>query len=238
MMSYASLGNMEGCLGTFSKFKEHAFYANTTTINIMLAAILYSSNPIFNRRMFFQLLESHFGTGDLVEDRCTYAHVLLGCQKAGDKIFAMKTFDQFLLTKLRITLKMRNTLRTLLGEGEFNAYISNLDNGDRKRLRNVDEDEATFREKNTFVPGNVDAVVTLPAVLGGKRVYNYIAKTEPYKTPGKTNPSGVRDYNPPQQDWTPFSARADPNRKQWSPSDGAKSVQKPKIKWGPSSKVN
>lgn len=234
MSSYASLGNMEGCLDTFSKFKINAFRPNTTSINIILAAILYSSNPKFNRRLFFSIVEAHFEKGDLVADRFTYAHILLGCQRAGDRELAIRTFEQFLDTTMRLTPVMRDSVRDLLGERDFNRYCNNLDGDSRKRVEDVDKDDAAFKEKNTFVPGNVESVVIMPAVLGGKRVYNYVAKTEPYKAPGNY-PSRVRDNNPPSQDRR--QQRQHNVNFYHSRKHGAAADTKSKIKGGPDSQV-
>jgi hypothetical protein len=176
MVAYASLGDMNACLNAFKMFEEYKFFPSTTTINIMLSSIVYSAESPFNSRIFFQLHETHFILGAFVEDRFTFTQVLFACQKTGDAKHAMETFDRFLTTNMRITPLMRDTLKTILGEKEFISYHSRLMSDLRDRLSSVDEDDAMHKQMSTAIPGKADAVVTLPAAQGGKRIYNHAPK--------------------------------------------------------------
>jgi hypothetical protein len=217
MVAYAALGDKDGCLESFLMFKEFAFRPSTTTINIMLAAIVYSNDSLFNFRLFAQLHETYFDRGDLVEDRFTFTQILLACQKTGDIKLATETFNRFLTTNMRITPVMRDTMKAILGEKEYNFYYTNLERIHRKRLADVDKDDEELKERIAPTTGKAEAVVTLPAVLGGKRVYNYVPKTEPYKSLGKSDIHGQRQPEPNTRTWVPHSAAPDPARKSWSP---------------------
>jgi hypothetical protein len=213
MVAYAALGDKDGCLEAFLLFKEFAFRPSTTAINILLAAIVYSNDSVFNFRLFSQLHETYFERGDLVEDRFTFTQILLACQKTGDFKLATETFNRFLTTHMRITPLMRDTMKAILGEKEYNFYYTNLERTHRKRLADVDKDDEELKQRVAPAVGNVEAVVTLPAALGGKRVYNYIPKTEPFKNLGQ------RQSEPKSRTWVPHSGPPDPARKTWSPKN-------------------
>jgi hypothetical protein len=219
MVAYAALGDKDGCLEAFLLFKEFAFRPSATSINIMLAAIVYSNDSVFNFRLFSQLHETYFERGELVEDRFTFTQILLACQKTGDFKLATETFNRFLTTNMRITPLMRDTMKAILGGKEYNFYYTNLERTHRKRLADVDKDDEELKQRVAPAKGNVEAVVTLPAALGGKRVYNYIPKTEPFRNPGKTDINGRRQSEQENRTWVPHSAPPDPARKTWSPKN-------------------
>ena len=159
MMTYVSVGDLQKCKWTLSTLKDMKFHPNTTTINILLAGHLYSSDT-FNERDFTDSYTKHFVYGDLEPDRFTYTQLLLACEKCKSPFDAAVYFNKFLKTKLRITVAMKNSLLNALGD-EYPKYVATLNETNRKLLENVEVIEHSMKSKKVevVVPGAMKAYV-------------------------------------------------------------------------------
>lgn len=165
-------------------FATEYLHPTATTINILLSSIVHSSSAKFNSILFKQLHKKYFVDGEFYPDRCTYTQQLLACQLDGDAKLAEEVFDTFLYTDMRVTPLMRDTLKSTLGEKEYLYYVSGLTKERREQVERVDADDLALKFPKLIVSSDAkEAVVTLPPALGGKRVYVYVPKTQPYKPP-------------------------------------------------------